>query len=147
MSHSIKAAYGNSPRAAVAFAVPPPRCFIPLRRRLLLVYVCGPTHCQTKAQPPLLRSVGSRCCGDGATATLRSAGWMMPRGCLRNVGTNRPIPAQRRPCSIENRSQFLWQKNATDPEPRHHTKYATATAHIKKDEAYSRKAHSALMCE
>ena len=53
MSHSIKAAYGNSPRAAVAFAVPPPRCFIPLRRRLLLVYVCGPTHCQTKAQPPL----------------------------------------------------------------------------------------------
>jgi len=48
MSHSIKAAYGNSPRATVAFVVPPPRCFIPLRRRLLLVYVCGPTHCQPK---------------------------------------------------------------------------------------------------
>jgi hypothetical protein len=24
--------------------------------------------------------------------------------------------------SLENRSQFLWQKNATDPEPRHHSK-------------------------
>jgi hypothetical protein len=37
----------------------------------------------------------------------------------------------RREYSIEHRSQFLWQKNATDPEPRHHIKYATATADIK----------------
>jgi hypothetical protein len=39
---------------------------------------------------------------------------------------------------VEHRSQFLWQKNATDPEPRHHIKYASATADIKKDEAYAR---------
>jgi hypothetical protein len=39
---------------------------------------------------------------------------------------------------MEHRSQFLWQKNATDPEPRHHIKYATAAADIKKDEAYTR---------
>jgi len=39
---------------------------------------------------------------------------------------------------MEHRSQFLWQKNATDPAPRHHIKYATVTADIKKDEAYTR---------
>jgi hypothetical protein len=36
VSDSIRGAYGNAPRATVAFVVPPPRCFIPLRRRLLL---------------------------------------------------------------------------------------------------------------
>jgi hypothetical protein len=36
---------------------------------------------------------------------------------------------------MEHRSQFLWQKNATDPAPRHPIKYGTATADIKKDEA------------
>jgi hypothetical protein len=39
---------------------------------------------------------------------------------------------------MKHRSQFLRQKNATDPEPRHHIKYATSTADIKKDEAYTR---------
>jgi hypothetical protein len=41
---------------------------------------------------------------------------------------------------MEHRSQFLWQKNATDPALRHHIKYATATADIKKGEASSRTA-------
>ena len=33
-------AYGNAPRATVAFAVPPPRYFIPLRRRLVPELSC-----------------------------------------------------------------------------------------------------------
>jgi hypothetical protein len=32
---SIRGAYGNAPRATVEFAVPPPRCFILLRMRLV----------------------------------------------------------------------------------------------------------------
>jgi hypothetical protein len=59
------------------------------------------------------------------TAILRSATWMMPRGSLKTFGTNRPILAQLRAYAMESRSQFLWQKNATDPEPRHPIKYAS----------------------
>jgi len=44
---------------------------------------------------------------------------------LETFGTNRPILARLRAYAIENRSQFLWQKNATDPEPRHPIKYAS----------------------
>ena len=85
MSHSIKAVYGNSPRAAVAFVVPPPRCFIPLRRRLLLVYVAVRHLSNQSPTSALLRGAGPRCYGDGATAILRSATWVMPPASLGNV--------------------------------------------------------------
>ena len=85
----------------------------------------------------LLRSAGPRCYGDGATAILRSATWVMPPASLRNVRYQPSDSGATQRVFMEDRSQFLCQKNATDPEPRNHIKYATATADIKEDEAYT----------
>lgn len=47
---------------------------------------------------------------------------VIPRGSLGNVQYQPSDSGQRGAYSMEDRSQFLWHKNATNPEPRHHIK-------------------------